>query len=374
MKICFITPFFYPVKGGMEEHVFQLAKGLISKGHEVHVFTSNSSRNGKILVKKEVYENIYIKRFNTWFKLDTFSPVFPFVIYDIINSDFDIIHVHSYRHVHNLAVFFTKAKCFMTLHWPDYPKGLRSKFMDFIIPIFDKTIGKFLLKKYDKLIAVNGLEIDWIKNNFDINENKIKLIPNGIPKSYLKNSNSDIIRKKFNIKNNELIVLSFSRMHKSKGLDLTVKVAQFFPKVKFIIAGVDAGELSNLKNLSSSLKLNNVIFFNDVPESSKLNVFSSADIFLFPSHYDAFGIVLLEAFSKKLAVLSSDSGGIPWVVDNSGLIFKDNNFDDLKYKLSLLVNNSKLRNKYSKLGYERVKDFTWEKIVDSLEYEYRSKL
>ena len=374
MKICFITPFFHPVKGGMEEHVFQLAKGLISKGHEVHVFTSNSSRYGKILVKEEVYENIHIKRFNTLFKLDTFSPVFPFVIYDIINSNFDIVHVHSYRHVHNLAVLFTKAKCFMTLHWPDYPKGLRSKVMDFIIPVFDNTIGKFLLKRYDKLIAVNGLEIDWIKNNFNINENKIKLIPNGIPKSYLKPSNSNIIRKKFNIKNNELIVLSFSRMHKSKGLDLTVKVAKFFPKVKFLIAGADSGELSNLKNLSSVLKLNNIIFFNDVPESSKLNVFSSADIFLFPSHYDAFGIVLLEAFSKKLAVLASDSGGIPWVVDNSGLIFNDNNLDDLKNKLSLLINNSKIRNKYSKLGYERVKNFTWENIVDSLEYEYKSKL
>ena len=374
MKICFITPFFYPVKGGMEEHVLQLAKGLISKGHDVHVFTSNSSRVGKTLGSEEIYQGIKIKRFNTWFKLDTFSPVFPFVLYKIINSNFDIVHVHSYRHVHNLAVLFTKSKCFMTLHWPDYPYGLRSKFMDFIIPVFDKTIGKFLLHKYDKLIAVNGLEISWIKKNFNIDDNKIKLIPNAIPKDYLKLRHGDLIRKKYSIKNKELVVLSFSRMHKSKGLDLTVHIAELFPKVKFIIAGADAGELNNLKNLSSKLNLNNLIFMNDVDEKIKLNLFSSADIFLFPSHYDAFGIVLLEAFSQKLAVIASDSGGIPWVVDDAGLIFKDNDLDDLKNKLSLLINDPKLRSKYSKLGYSRVKNFTWENIVDSLDNEYKSKL
>ncbi len=374
MKICFITPFFHPVKGGMEEHVLQLAKGLVSKGHDVHVFTSNSSRVGKILGSEEIYNGIKIKRFNTWFKLDTFSPVFPFVLYELIYSNFDIVHVHSYRHFHNLAVLFTKCKCFMTLHWPDYPKGLRSRFMDFIIPIFDKTIGKFLLHKYDKLIAVNGLEVSWIKNNFNIKENKIKLIPNAIPKDYLRLRNGAFIRKKFHIKYSELVVLSFSRMHKSKGLDLTVKIAKFFPKVKFIIAGADAGELNNLKTLSSNLKLNNIIFMNDVDEKIKLNVFSASDIFLFPSHYDAFGIVLLEAFSQKLAVLASNSGGISWVVDNAGLIFKDNDIDDLRNKLSIMINDNKLRNKYSRLGYNRAKDFTWENIVDDIEEEYKSKL
>ena len=374
MKICFITPFFHPVKGGMEEHVLQLAKGLIKKGHDVSVFTSNSSRVGKILGYDEIYQGIKIRRFNTWFKLDTFSPVFPFVLYELIHSDFDIVHVHSYRHVHNLAVLFTKSRCFMTLHWPDYPKGLRSKFMDFIIPFFDKTVGKFLLHRYDKLIAVNGLEVSWIKNNFNISENKIKLIPNAIPKDYLKLRDGSSIRKKFNIKKNKLVVLSFSRMHKSKGLDLTVNIAKFFPNVKFIIAGADAGELINLKSLASKLNLDNIIFMNDVDEKIKLNLFSSSDIFLFPSHYDAFGIVLLEAFSQKLAVIASDSGGIPWVVDDAGLIFKDNDLDDLKNKLSLLINDPKLRSKYSKLGYSRVKNFTWENIVDSLDSEYKSKL
>jgi len=52
----------------------------------------------------------------------------------------------------------------------------------------------------------------------------------------------------------------------------------------------------------------------------------------------------------------------------------DNDLDDLKNKLSLLTNDSKLRSKYSKLGYSRVKNFTWENIVDSLDNEYKSKL
>ena len=76
MKILFITPFFHPVKGGMEEHVFQIARGLINKGHDVTVFTSNSSRFGKLISDEEIYEGIKIRRFNTWFKL--FESVLSF--------------------------------------------------------------------------------------------------------------------------------------------------------------------------------------------------------------------------------------------------------------------------------------------------------
>ena len=60
MKILFITPFFYPVKGGMEEHVLQISRELIKRNHEVIVYTSNLSREGKISNKWEIYKKIKI--------------------------------------------------------------------------------------------------------------------------------------------------------------------------------------------------------------------------------------------------------------------------------------------------------------------------
>ena len=99
-----------------------------------------------------------------------------------------------------------------------------------------------------------------------------------------------------------------------------------------------------------------------------------ANIFLFTSHYEGFGIVILEAFSQKTPVISSDSGPLPWVINNCGLLFEENNLDDLRKKLKLLIKDNKLRKKYSKLGYKRVKGFTWEKITQKLEKEYKDLL
>ncbi len=217
------------------------------------------------------------------------------------------------------------------------------------------------------------MEENWLVKKFNLNREKIVLIPNGIPKEYLKRRNKTLFRKKYDIKKNELMVMSLSRIHKSKGLDLVVRIAGHFPRVKFVIAGVDGGYLDELKSLKQKLDCSNVIFIGAISEKLKLETFSSADIFLFPSHYEGFGIVVLESFSQKTPVLSSNAGALPWVVGNAGLVFRDNDIEDLKNKLDLLVYNKKLRSKYSKLGYERAKQFLWEEITDKLEEQY-SKL
>ncbi len=371
MKILFITPFFYPIRGGMEEQVLQISKELIKRDHEITVFTSNLSRKGKIKIKEEIYEGIKIKRFNALFKLGNFASFIP-KIFTANKDKFDIIHIHGYRHPTNLIPLFTKKPCFITLHYPNYPKGLRNKLNDIVIPLFDKTIGKYLLKKYKKLIAINPLELIWIKKIFKTANNKLSLIHNGIPKEYLKQTNGELFRKQYNIKKNEFIVFNLSRIHKSKGQDLILKAAKSFPKTKFIIAGQDSGYLSYLQSLKEKLKLNNVIFIENLPEKLKLSAYNSSDIFLFPSHYEGFGIVILEAFSQKSCVLSSDAGPLPYVINNAGLLFNDNNLKDLKEKLSSLIKNKKLRNNYKKLGYKRAENFTWDKIVNKLEKEYNS--
>lgn len=371
MKIVMITPSFYPVEGGLERHVYYLSKELIKKGHEVEVFTSDRNRKQRIKLKKEIYEGIKIRRFKTWFNLGDFASFFPGIFKAIKKSDADVFHFHNFRHPHHLGVFFTKKPCLLTPHWPNYPKGLRINFMDLFANSFDLLLGKFFLNRFDKIFSITDLETNWFVKKFNISKEKFRVIPNGVPKDYLTLRDPKIFRKKYNIEDKDFVVLSLSRIHKSKGLDLVIKVARYFPNVKFVIAGVDGGYLNELKNLKENLKVDNIIFIGEVPEELKLNALSSCNIFLFPSHYEGFGIVVLEAFSQKACVLSSDAGGLPWVIDNAGLTFKDNDIKDLRKKLGILVQNKGLRDKYSKLGHERAKDFTWDNIVAKLEDGYK---
>jgi len=371
MKICFITSFFYPVRGGTETHIMELSKQLIKKGHSVTVFTTDLSRTGKIEKKQETINKIKIKRFNALFKIGDFASFWPYLFPEVKKSNFDIYHIHTYRNLQNFAVLFTKKPCILTPHWPNYPKGIRTRLADFLIPIFDLLFGRYLLKKFRRIITITDLETQWLNKKFRIPLKKITLIPNGIPRSYLKKHNRKKIRQRYKIKKNEILVLLMSRLHKSKGFDQAIKIAKYFPKVRFLICGKDEGFKPYLESLVKKLNLKNVIFAGEVKESEKLDYFAAADIFLHPSHYEGFGIVVLEAFSQKCAVLTSSQGGLPWVVDNAGLTFKDNNLKDLKNKLEALIKNKEKRIKLANLGYKRAKKFTWEKIANNLEKLYK---
>ncbi len=369
MKILFITPFFHPVEGGVERHVYYLAKELIKKNHDVEVFTSDLSRTGKISVKEEVHEDIKIKRFDAWFKIGDFASFWPGLFNAVNKSDVDIIHVHSYRHPHNLSVLFTNKPALLTLHWPNYPKGLRKGYLDKVIPIFDKSLGKFLFNHYKILCAVSQPEVEWIKS-FNIDENKIKLTPNGIPEDYLKKRRGKSFRKKYRL-NHELVILSLGRLHKSKGFDQIINVANNFVGVKFIIAG-EGDYRKELEKLIKEKKVNNIILTGSLSEKEKLEAYAACDVFLHPSHYEAFGIVVLEAMSQGKPVIVSDQGGLPWVAGDAGLVFKINNSEDLKEKLMVLVKDVKLRKKLGLKAYSRAKKFTWNKITENLERIYKN--
>ena len=111
---------------------------------------------------------------------------------------------------------------------------------------------------------------------------------------------------------------------------------------------------------------------NSVTEvsSDQLTAFASADIFVHPSHYDAFGITVLESFSQGCTAIATNKGGLPWVVDKAGLTFQDYNSQDLKEKLEFLIKNKTLRKDLSKKAKQRAEQFTWDKIILKLEKIY----
>ena len=372
MKILYIVPYFYPVKGGAENHVYYLAKELVKKDHNIIVLTSDLDRNTKISKKYEVIDGIKVKRLKTYFKIGHFASFFPSVFTEFKKIDFDVLHIHGYRHPHNFIVFLTKKPKVITTHWPEYPREVRGNILRIASYLFDIFIGKLVLNRFNIICAVNKLEINWYRKKFKINKEKIALIPNGIPKEYLKLRDSKVFRKRLGIKNDVIIVSAISRLHKSKGLDLLIRVAEYFPKVKFIIAGAKAGYEETLKNLIKKMNLMNVTLIENLDEKDKLYLLSSSDIFVHPSYYDAFGISILEAFSQNNAVIASNSGGIPWVVENAGLIFKTGSIEDLKLKLSILIKDKEYRLKLAERGYKRVNNFLWYKIAEDLEKLYKN--
>ncbi|MCU0642138.1 MAG: glycosyltransferase family 4 protein [archaeon] len=368
-KVCFITAFFYPTIGGVEAHIENVGKELIKLGYDVEVFTSDMDRDKRIKEKTGNLNGIGIRRFKSWIKLTFAEMFFPGLFSAVKKSNADIFHVHGYRHLFNFAFLFSKKPFFLTPHWPIY-RGLRGAINQFVVDCADFFLGRYIFRHFKKVCVVTDLETPWVES-FGVPRGKIMLTPNCIPDNYFRAYDGKKFRKKYGLKNNETVVLSLSRIHKTKGVDQMVRVAQFFPRVKFVVLGKDGGARNELIELARSLKLNNVIIGGEVNEKEKMEAFAGSDIYTLPSHYEAFGISILEAMSQGCAVITSNKGGMPWVVKGAGLTFKDYDLKDYREKLERLINDRKLRNSLEKAGKLKAKKFVWKNVALALDKEYK---
>ena len=246
------------------------------------------------------------------------------------------------------------------------------KTFKFLIESFERLSNK----AYDLVIQVNPYQSEWLPK-YGIKKEKIVYVPNGIPEDIFSAKANKKVLKKFNLEKYFLISY-IGRIQKYKGLDQVIKVIPEIIKenknVKFVIIGEDAGYKNYLLNLIEELKVkSSVIFTGKLKEKNDvLSILNHSEIFVFPSEWEAFGIVILEAMAKKNAIISTNTEGGKFLVKNNinGFLYNFNDLNELKKCLKKLIKDSKLRRKMQSNNLEKAKKFTWNKIAKDLEKEY----
>lgn len=361
MKIGFLIPYFWPFLGGAESNCYYLAKELIKKGHEIHIFTSDR-KDGKILPLREEYKGIKIHRFKETFKKGYYFRFYP-SIKQILKQEFDILHVHGFGFIQQDKVIrkykkkHPRTKLICTPHGP----FMALKNYNFLF----KSIKKLYLPKviraiklYDKIIQVNPSQYIWMEKEYKISKEKIVLIPNGIPEENIANR----FPKK------DKIITYLGRVQKYKGLDQIIEV---LPEGwKFIIMGDDSEDGNRLRKL---FKGKNVEILGKVSEKEKWGWLDKSSIFAFPSEWEAFGISMLEAMARGNAIISTRTEGGKFLIKEpkNGFLFEFGNKEELKRKLEKLTKDCLLIKKMGKNNIKKAKKFTWEKIARDLEKAYK---
>lgn len=144
---------------------------------------------------------------------------------------------------------------------------------------------------------------------------------------------------------------------------------------KFILAIGGIGERRNLQRIKEAAKdYNLVIAGKDIPWLDSLELellYQSASVLVYCSLYEGFGIPILDAFSCGLPVVTSNVSSMPEVGGDTALYADPYKTDDIKNKIGLLINDRKLREERIKKGFERVKQFSWEKTAQETAILYR---
>jgi glycosyltransferase involved in cell wall biosynthesis len=286
--------------------------------------------------------------------------------HEIIEINPDIVHA---------VVSGTSYSTVVTLVQKKYPtllsvRGIRSKEAKFnrgITRIFDMLIEipneMYVLSKVPNIIVCSPQMKEMVGTK---TSSKIYVIPNGIDFDEIQK-----IRVEDRLKHPAILFMGTYSL--KKGIDVLLNavpiIRKEIPSLHVYIAGksVSEEEDKNLKKLAEELNIEeSVSFLGFISGAEKYAYYKSADIYVHPSRYEPFGVVLLEAMACGKPIVASRVGGIPFVVEDgeTGLLFKSENVEELAEKVILLLRNKELRVKMGKAGRERAKLFTWERCAE----------
>ena len=302
----------YPTYGGSGVVATELGIALADKGHEVHFISYDQP------FRLDLYsENIYFHQVNV-----PDYPLFEYAPYELnltsklvdvaLHEKLNILHVHyaiphasaavSAKQI--LATYGIHIPIVTTLHGTDIT--LLGKDKSF------KPVIEYAINQSDAVTAVSQNLKDETLLNFKIKD-EIKVIPNFIDMSLYNQDCNQILRDKF-AKKEEPILVHISNFRKVKRVKDVVKIFEKVNKKvtsKLLMIG-DGPERLKAEQLCRKLGIAKQVRF-----LGKLKVIEKflciADVFVLPSETESFGLVALEAMASKVAVISTNSGGLPEV-------------------------------------------------------------
>ena len=226
---------------------------------------------------------------------------------------------------------------------------------------------RLLIEKADKVIAISKstkndilalyphiddqkIEVVYLSESITINED-VKL---NLPKRYIL-----FVGNRGDYKNFNFFIESITPLLKED------------ENLQVVCAG--GGQFRNSeKRYLKSLEIETQIIQNDFKDNELFHYYNQALCFVFPSMYEGFGIPVLEAMKAECPVVLANHSSFPEVAGDAGVYFELGNKNDLKEKISQLINDESLRRRHIEKGKIQAQKFSWDKMANESIDIYKS--
>lgn len=380
--------------GGPILSVSSVAERLVRKGHRVVVFTSNSNLDQDLDISTN--QPIDVDGVEVWYfrRYEPLKKIFPFFTYFSKSMGFlytpdmkqalnnimpkvDLVHTHLPFIYPTYAAAKSSRKNNKPLFY--HQRGVfdpgRLKFRSFKKRIYISLIEKPIMRQATTLIALTEFERDnyralGVRTHCEV-------VPNGIDVSFYRSEARPGSMEKFNIRENQSVILFLGRLHPVKGVDMLLKafskIAGLFPDSLLVLAGPDEYciEQEFKKKASNPDLIKRVIFTGMVEGEDKINLLARANLFCLPSIGEGFSVSILEALASATPVLISRQCHFPDVEKcHAGWII-ERQVDEWAKKMATLLKDQELLKKTGenacKLAMEK---YSWDNIVEKVENVY----
>lgn len=293
-----------------------------------------------------------------------------------LNVKGKIIHLQHWQLYANIMycvilpiVKIRRKKTILTVH------NITPHTTDFTTIFLDRLLNKIIFSFSDFFIVHNKRNRKKFLELYNVNENKIFIIPHGtiMPYQKIMNISMENARKYLNIPMNKKVILFFGYIWSYKGLDILLKSLKIIKEdLKDIVLLIAGQPLKDWKKFEKIIKENNlekivIKVLKYIPDSETEYYFSSANIVALPYNkhpFDTHGGVGALAISFNKPLIVTDVGGLPEYVKDDRAISPPNNFEELAQKIIIILKDESLLKKLSDDSKNLSKELTWDKIAD----------
>lgn len=377
MKIAFVYDAVYPwVKGGAEVRVYELAKRLLARGHEIHLFgikwwegEATFEYEGMILHGVCEPQVLYVNGRRSISEALIFAvKLFPV----FLKEKFDLIDVSVFPYFScftgKAVSILKKTPLVFTWHevWDDYWYEYLGNRQGF----FGRIIEKMVSKLSSNNIAVS----DWTKKRLEVlgvSGNTIAVISNGVDLKKISEIEPEggVTSSEYNNKRYDLIFAG--RLIKEKNVDILIRAVTLlkpdFPEIRCCIVG-DGPEGPALKELAKKFKVSENLEFAGFQEYNALiRKIKASKVLVLPSSREGFGMVVIEAFASGVPVVTVTEkyNAAQSLVDNgkNGFVVKLED-RELANSLKKLIENESFYKRASKMSLSEAAKYNWDEIVE----------
>jgi glycosyltransferase involved in cell wall biosynthesis len=229
------------------------------------------------------------------------------------------------------------------------------------------------LRHLDRIIAVSL----WVKQELvdiaGVKESRIEVVPNGVDHGAFyprqRNEESVALIQPFSFR--RPYILYASRIeHPLKNHVRLIRAYEIFrERTKFphrlVLAGADSRRAERVKRRALASPYRNDIFFTGhFPASSLPELYAGADIVVFPSMYEGFGLGVLEAMACGIPVACARAASLPETAEHAALYFNPLDCEDMADRMVTLTGSRDVYRECRRLGLERAAAFSWDRAAE----------
>ena len=387
MKILMLTWEYPPrVVGGIARVVYDLSRTLLKDGHDVTVFTYREGDAPDYEDDKgvKVYrvDNYMINpnNFIDWIMQLNFNLVAKANELIAEQGKFDVIHAHDW-----LVAYAAKTlknsfniPIVATIHATE--SGRNSGIHDETQRYINDTEWMLTYEASEVIVNSNYMKNE-LQRLFGLPYEKINVVPNGVNLNLFNGIERDYNFRRRYAMDNEKIILFMGRLVYEKGVQHLIsampKILNGYHDSKLIICG-KGGMLDELKAEANALGLGEKVYFAGYMNGKDVQrMYKAADVAVFPSTYEPFGIVALEAMLSENPVVVSDVGGLNEIVQHreNGMKSYAGNPNSIADSILELLYDHKLCADITKKAKNKVRnEYNWNKIAQDTHFAYQKAI